>query len=151
MKVNGDFSVEGESRKWADLVLVVCAAILWPGCGDTGTEPTLSGAYNYTSYDSRGVAIVGGWFTMNLSDTGAVSGEWHFRGIGTPQNIGPQTGDGSLIGRKDKERIWIELNPQFRDNIQLEGRIDEERYSGTWAWISFAGITNQGTFEATRK
>jgi hypothetical protein len=141
-----------EAWKRGGLVFVVCAAILWPGCNDTGTEPTLAGTYDYTSHDSRGVAVVEGWFTMIMSDTGTVSGEWHFRAIGAAQNIGPQTGDGSLIGAMDKERVWVELNPQFRDNnLQLDGRIDGSRYSGTWAWISFVGVANQGTFVAARK
>ena len=141
-----------EAWKRSGLVFVILAAILWPGCNDTGTEPTPAGAYGYTSYDSKGVAVVEGWLTMILSDTGAVSGEWHFRAIGAPQNIGPQTGDGSLIGAVDKERVWVDLNPRFRDNnLLLDGKIDGNRYSGSWAWISFIGVTNQGTFEAARK
>ena len=156
MKVPDAFGVEQANMKkaWKEvgLVLVVCVAIPWQGCSDTGTEPAPTGVYEYTSYDGKGVAIVGGWFTMILSDTGAVSGEWHFRAIGTPQNIGPQTGDGNLVGGIDKEQVWVELNPQFRDNnLQLHGRIDRSRFSGTWAWISFVGVTNQGTFEAKRK
>jgi len=30
--------------------------------------------------------------------TGNISGEWHFDKIGSPKNIGPQVGDGILIG-----------------------------------------------------
>jgi hypothetical protein len=132
-------------------VLVIYAALFWPGCSQTATEPIPAGAYSYESYNNNGVAIVGGWFTMSLSDTGTISGEWHFKAIGTPENIGPQTGDGTLIGGMDKGRVWIELNPQFRDNnLQLDGKIDGNRYSGKWVWISFVGVANQGTFEATR-
>jgi hypothetical protein len=136
----------------AGFVLVIFATLLGPGCSQTSTEPMPSGFYDYTSYDKNGVAIVGGWFTMTWEDTVRVSGEWHFKAIGTPENIGPQTGDGKLAGGKDGGRVWIELNPQFRDNnLELVGKIDGNRYSGAWQWISFIGVTNQGTFEAIRK
>ncbi len=73
-------------------------ATLWVGCGGSPTETVPFGAFAYTSYDTTGVALVTGWFTMNFSDSNTISGEWHFRPIGNPENIGPQTGDGTLVG-----------------------------------------------------
>jgi hypothetical protein len=117
---------------------------------DQPTSPP-AGSFRYTSYDSTGIAIVNGWFTMNFKDS-TIAGEWHFKPINNPQNIGPQTGDGNLVGGIRNGEIWIELNPQFRDNnLSLIGTLQGDRYSGQWAWISFIGITNQGTFEAIRK
>jgi hypothetical protein len=139
--------------------LLVCSSIvLWSlvasdvagvaGC-DTLTGPGPAGSYTYTSYDTTGVAVVTGWFIMNISDSSTVSGEWHFSPLGTPQGIGPQTGGGKLVGAFRDGKLWIELNPEFRDNnLELAGTLQGNRYAGTWTWLSFIGVTNHGTFEA---
>jgi hypothetical protein len=131
---------------------------MWMGCKKTAVESSTNsdesipkGAFSYTSYDTNGTAIVSGWFTMNLSNLDSISGEWHFKQLGNAQNIGPQTGDGTLIGGTSNGRVWIELNPQFRDNnLQLTGTLETNKYFGQWIWISFAGITNRGIFEAIK-
>lgn len=129
--------------------LLALTAIL-TGC--TGlTDPTPEGAFRYTSYDTTGTVLVRGWFTMGISDPNMISGEWHFAAVGSPQNIGPQTGDGKLVGEVHGATMWIELNPQFVDNnLELRGTLQGNRCSGTWSWISYVGITNQGHFEAMR-
>ncbi len=133
------------------IVLATVLTVLFSGCRHT-TEPIPRGAFAYTSYDSNGVAVVSGWFTMTASDSGIISGEWHFKPIGKPQNIGPQTGDGTLVGGACNEGVCIELNPRFRDNnLQLAGTLEDDRYSGEWTWISLVGISNRGNFEAVRK
>lgn len=137
--------VRGSLVFWCLLVSVTAGAA---GC-DALTAPGPAGSYRYTSYDTTGVAVVTGWFTMNIADSGPVSGEWHFSPLGKPQGIGPQTGDGRLVGSFRDGRLWIELNPQvFDDNLQLIGTFQGNRYAGTWTWSSFIGVTNHGTFEA---
>jgi hypothetical protein len=116
------------------------------------TDSNPGSSFRYTSYDSSGTPLVTGWLTMNFSDSVTISGEWHFKPINNPKNIGPQTGDGNLVGGFRNEQVWIELNPQFRDNnLQLSGTFHGDRYSGQWMWISFVGITNAGSFEAIKK
>jgi hypothetical protein len=116
----------------------------------TASAPT--GAFEYTSYDSSGTALVTGWYTMNFTDSATISGKWHFRPIGSPTNIGPQTGDGNLVGGVENGRVWIELNPQFIDNnLHLSGTLQGDRYYGQWMWLSYSGISNAGKFEAVRK
>ncbi len=129
--------------------LLALTAIL-TGC--TGlTDPTSDGAYHYTSYDTTGTVLVRGWFTMDISDSNTITGEWHFAAVDTPKNIGPQTGDGKLVGGVQGTTLWIELNPQYRDNnLGLIGTLKGNRFSGTWQWISFVGVTNQGPFEAIK-
>ncbi len=132
------------------LALTLCTP--WGGCSGTPTQPVPRGAFAYTSYDTAGTALVTGWFTMNVSDAGTISGEWHFRTIGNPEHAGPQTGDGVLLGGFSEGKIWLELNPQYRDNnLQLCGTLDGDRYVGEWIWVSFAGVTNHGTFAALRR
>ena len=88
---------------------------------------------------------------MVFQDTSRIIGGWHFEKIGNPQNIGPQVGDGELIGGKDNSRVWLELNPQYRDNnLQLVGNIEGNQYSGDWFWITIIGVTNKGSFIAIK-
>jgi hypothetical protein len=131
---------------WALFVVVTP----W-GCNHL-TDPLAGGMYHYASYDSSGVPLVKGWFTMDLTNPDSVTGEWHFSPIGNPQHIGPQTGDGELLGSFVDSALWIELQPQYRDNnLELAGTIKGGRYAGRWMWISFRGVTNSGEFEALKK
>jgi hypothetical protein len=133
------------------IVLMAAVIMLTYGC-DSLVDPSPSGSYWYNSFDSSGTLLVEGWFTMTVADSDSVAGEWHFKAVGTPQRIGPQTGDGTLIGGFRDSVLWIELQPQFRDNnLQLTGTLRGDRYAGSWIWISFIGVTNSGRFEATKR
>jgi hypothetical protein len=137
--------------KTAYLILFIAVPLFLMNC----SQPTsiYKGApLQYTSYDSSGTPLVTGWFTMDFSDSVTISGEWHFRPIGNPKNIGPQTGDGRLVGGVRNGLVWVELNPQWVDNnLQLSGTLQGDRYSGRWMWLSFVGNTNAGSFEAIKK
>ena len=138
--------------KYACVLFSVLITFFWFGCKRVSNDSIPDGAYAYGSYDSSGTALVRGWFTIIVSDSTAISGEWHFEPIGNPQRIGPQTGDGSLVGGINGEKFWIELNPKFRNNnLQLNGTLAMGRLSGQWTWIRYDGIANQGTFKAVRK
>jgi len=132
------------------LYLVFFISLLLIHCRQS-IEPVSPGTYHYTSYDSSGTVIVKGWFTMDLSDSSNISGEWHFKAISNSKNIGPQIGNGNLVGRVHDRQIWIELNPKFKDNnLQLVGKLFDDGISGRWLWISFIGVTSSGTFEAVK-
>lgn len=119
-------------------------------CNQT-LAPINKDTYRYISYDSTGNSIVTGWFTLNLSDTNNITGEWHFKPINNPKDIGPQVGDGKLIGVMKNGQISLELNPQFMDNnLSLRGILSNDRFNGQWIWYSFIGITNKGTFDANK-
>ena len=134
------------------LLVSVVAALA--ACKDLGTEalsPMPHGAYAYSALDSNGATIVRGWFTMVFSDTGTLSGEWHFLPIGSRDDIGPQIGDGQLTGSVIDTMLYVNLNPKYVDrNVFLSGRLDTVFYHGTWVWDTFGGISNRGTFEAIR-
>jgi hypothetical protein len=132
---------------WNLLLLLVAAG---PGGCTLPANPVSDSAYRYTSYDTAGTLVVRGRFTMDIVDS-SISGEWHFAAVGNAQNIGPQTGDGTLAGSIHGTTLLIELNPQYRDNnVELSGSLHENRLSGIWTWISFVGITNRGAFEAVK-
>jgi hypothetical protein len=129
---------------------ILAVAALW-GCEHL-TDPMADGMYRYASYDSSRTLLVQGWFTMDLTNPDSVTGEWHFTPVGSPQGIGPQTGDGKLVGSFVDATLWIELQPEYRDNnLELAGMVLDGRYAGRWMWTSFRGLTNAGFFEATRK
>jgi hypothetical protein len=108
-----------------------------------------SGAYSYTASDSLGTVVVEGWFTMVNQGSKEFNGEWHFKKIGDPQNIGPQVGDGELLGFEDSTGVQINLNPQNADNnVILLGEFTGDQYTGEWQWVTFIGPTNKGDFKA---
>ncbi len=108
-----------------------------------------SGTWHYRSYNSKNEKIVEGWFDMESDSAAQITGEWHFKKIGNPQNIGPQVGDGILVGGSQTDTLWLNLQPQYKDNnLFLRGILKNGCYQGTWAWISFTGVTAQGTFKA---
>ncbi len=145
-------SKESQSLKRVFVFASLLTLVLWPGCKRGVGDATPPGAYAYTSYDSAGTVIVRGWLTAVVSYSTKLSGEWHFEPIGNPQRIGPQTGDGKLVGGINGEKVWIELNPDVRNNnLQLNGSLVTGRLSGQWTWISYDGMANQGTFQAVRK
>jgi len=124
---------------------------LLTGCGRK-SESVPPGAYAYVSYDSSGTALVKGWFNFATTDSTALNGEWHFDAIGNAERIGPQTGDGKLVGGISGGKVWMELNPSVRNNnLQLNGTLDTGRITGQWTWMSYDGIRNQGTFEGVKK
>jgi len=49
------------------------------------------------------------------------------------------------------EILWMELNPDFRDNnVFLQGKPEINKYTGKWFYFSFIGPTNWGSFEAVK-
>jgi hypothetical protein len=126
------------------------------GCKDPGADssaPPPAGRYEYYGYDSTGTPIVQGWFTIDLSDSTNLIGEWQFTQIGEAQNIGPQIGKGKLSGGfRNDTTLWLGLNPEYMDNnVILNGTLHGNEYRGRWMYISFVGLTNSGTFIAVRK
>ncbi|MCU0411540.1 MAG: hypothetical protein MUF82_03275 [Bacteroidetes bacterium] len=111
-----------------------------------------SGAYSYMSFDSSGTAIVKGWFTLTMTDSSHVTGEWNFMEIVESTESSLQTGHGALAGGFSNGRLIVDLHPDYRDNnLLLIGTVDGTGYSGRWEWISFAGVSNYGTFHAQRR
>jgi len=109
------------------------------------------GAFRYKAYDTTGVPIVKGWFTLNMNDSDDISGEWHFAQVSHYQNTGPQVGVGKLAGGLYQENLWLVLIPGTVDNnITLYGKLVANTYTGTWSWSTFIGRTNWGRFEANR-
>ena len=105
--------------------------------------------YAYNGYDSTGVKIVTGWLELNVEDSSAVCGSWQFYGFADAEQIGPQQGKGKLAGTIEDSKIYLDLNPDFRDNnVLLVSRFNKSKLSGEWMWVGFPGVINSGTFAA---
>jgi hypothetical protein len=134
------------------LIVFLSGLIALTSCSDDApTASTDDGMYAYTSYDSTGQVIVKGLIIINDEDSSNITGHWVLDKIGNPEDIGPQVGSGELIGTITNNEFWFNLNPQFSDNnLLLTGSAENNKFSGNWQWISFIGVTNQGTFEAVK-
>jgi hypothetical protein len=133
--------------------LFLAAVFLLIGCADLGSDigPVVPGSYRYAAYDTSGTLVVQGWFSLVIRDSASITGEWHFTAAGSPKNIGPQIGDGQLVAAIQGGSIWIELQPQYRDNnLMLTARLGSRDLSGTWQWSTFIGPTAAGTFTAKK-
>ncbi|MFZ5517625.1 MAG: hypothetical protein ACOY90_13340 [Candidatus Zhuqueibacterota bacterium] len=108
--------------------------------------------YSYSGYDSTGVKIVQGWIEFQTTDSSTVVGQWELSPVGNPQQIGPQTGSGELSGGQVDGRIYMDLNPTYRDNnVVLEADYNREKLDGEWSYIGFPGVLNRGSFKAVRE
>ena len=93
---------------------------LFINCDKSNTvlSPEKGEFFKYTAFDSSGTTVAHGWLLFRLQND-QVTGEWNIKKIGTANNIGPQIGRGILIGGYIGYSIWVDLQPQMRDNNVL--------------------------------
>ncbi len=116
-----------------------------------GFEPDPSGSFTYQSFDTLGTLLVTGGLTFEHTDSVLIEGSWRLNNVSNRHDIGPQVGNGNLLGSIIDSSISMDLNPGFKDNnLYLEGIINDTNFEGRWSWISFAGVTNWGTFKAIK-
>ena len=137
-------------KKWTLLVCCI-GLLLLAACKNNIVEaspaPLLEGSFNYTAYDSLGTIVAQGIIFFEIQDTTNIAGEWEISKVGDPQSIGPQIGEGRLIGKLSGETFWVALNPDVVDNnVFLQGESARNKYTGKWEWITEAGPTNWGIF-----
>ena len=109
------------------------------------------GTYAYSGYDSTGAKIVQGWIKLEFDDSTKISGEWELDIIRNPEKIGPQVGEGNLVGNLEDNQLFLNLNPDFVDyNVFLTCPYDDQKLTGKWDYSGFPGIINYGTFVAER-
>jgi len=134
------------------ILLTVNLIIIINSCLFNVDDSGISGTYFYTAYDYTGIIVAKGQIELDFQDSTKISGEWDIHRVGNADNIGPQIGSGRLEGFFEQNELVIELNPQYADNnLQLIGKYEYSYLRGRWIYISFIGITNQGTFEAEKK
>lgn len=137
----------------APLLAIALAALGGQACnGMTGPGTIPDGGYDYTGFDSSEAVIVRGWLTLDVTNPAQVTGAWHLDPVGNRQNIGPQTGDGRLEGSMAGDQLSLDLNPDAADNnVFLYGSIGGGAFRGSWSYSGFAGVLNEGSFEALQR
>ena len=139
-------------------LILFLTALMMSACKDIGdpvssTPPVRNSpdSYNYRAYDSKGVLVVSGLMTLAFSDSGTIHGTWSLQNVAQGEDVGPQTGNGTLTGSVTGTLVSINLNPGWVDNnIFLAGSLGTDRLIGTWMWSTFVGPTSRGTFEALK-
>lgn len=123
-------------------------------------KPFPLGDYEYTGYDEKGEKLVAGRISITSTEQRRIGsaestqlkGNWELKKAGAQEPAGNQVGTGDLIGAIDKNAVDINLNPNIADaNVYLRGKIDGQRFHGTWTFSGYAGPVKSGKFEATRK
>ena len=119
----------------------------------TNSDPfTDSDTYAYTAWDSSAQKIATGQLSLIFIDSTTIQGSWHLRKLTGAARGGPQNGTGALIGKRNGSQIFLNLQPQTVDNnIYLQGEFTGSKITGTWQWITFAGISDNGNFEAIKQ
>jgi len=135
-------------KKLNIFVLILLSLSLLSSCKKENNENDL---YNYSGFDSLGIKIVEGTFSMVYLDSNSITGNWDFDKIGDPIGIGDQVGLGEYLGSIRNDTIRISLNPDVvDDNVDLFGTMNDDIILGEWSYSTLHGIVNYGTFAAEK-
>lgn len=127
--------------------------LLTMGCekNKQATEPQNMDIYSYSAYDATGTKIIQGWLEISIIDSSRMEGTWHLQKTANVGAVGPQTGDGKLIGNIYNDSISINLNPGVVDNnVILRGSFLDYVSKGEWSWVTIAGVTKKGIYKMIR-
>lgn len=134
------------------LFIFICLFLL-PACerDQSILHSSTENNYQYFGYDSSGVLIIRGWLYLHFTSAGQIEGDWDFKKVSEQPNLGPQIGQGHLVGSVNDSTFWINLNPNFADNnVFLNGIFKKDTLKGQWMYSTFVGATNWGKFTAIR-
>ncbi|MFC1544325.1 hypothetical protein ACFL4Y_03620 [Gemmatimonadota bacterium] len=128
------------------------AALSLIACSDDPAGPDLGQQqFAYTAFTLEGDEILQGVMELTTSASDTVAGSWEIDWVeGADQRVlvGPQIGEGALVGMRSGSTITIDLNPGNADfNVVLYGTWEGKRISGEWEFTGIAGPMYQGTFE----
>ena len=133
------------------LLLGLSMAVLH-ACTESPVDAVPSGAFSFTQYDSLGTQRAAGWIKLVIADSSHISGEWHIAKVGMPASTDAESNNGVLVGETVNGQTILNLHPSFVDNnLILIGTLTGTRYTGIWQWITFAGVSDHGTFQAQRR
>lgn len=135
------------------LGLVTLLAAL--GCSSLPAElEPFDGTFDYVAFDSDGARVLEGRLVLNVGEDGSVTGSWEIDWApGADQNtvVGPQVGNGSLVGNVTDGDLFANLNPQIADNnVFLRGTYVGNQIAGAWDYSTLAGST-VGDFTAAKR
>ncbi len=135
--------------------LLMLAALATTRCSSLpGELEPFDGVFAYRAFDDGGTLVLTGTLLLDVASNGAVSGTWAIERVpGTDPQIvvGPQVGEGELIGSVEDGGVVLELNPGVSDNnVGLLGTLDDGAIVGMWSYVTFVGPTAMGEFSAVK-
>lgn len=118
--------------------------------------------YTYTGYNQAGNKLITGSLRITYEKTAdtkypiSIKGMWNFKKFGNNGDPSHLVGEGLLQGMVNAEgQIFINLHPGWMDNnVFLNGCFKDIKYGnfeGTWTYSTYAGVTDEGSFQAVRK
>ena len=142
-------------RLWLGLFLAVAGL----ACSDATGPAELNGIYGYTAMDDAGTVLLLGQLDLTFHDDSTVTGSWI---IGWAQDadqsteVGPQVGEGTLLGLLAADGVVLDLNPNVADaNVFLSGAFDLESLPpglvGEWTYSTLIGPVAAGRFTAANR
>ena len=136
------------------IFIIILLLLIFNACKQTSETVVFDvpqGSYAYFAYDTSSTLVAKGWYKFEYVDSVNIRGNWDLNKIGNPGNIGPQDGEGELIGTVTDTSICINLQPNFADNnIFLTGKFHNKYIYGKWQWATFVGITSWGSFNSKK-
>ncbi len=116
--------------------------------------PTGPGEYRYVARATSGATLLVGTLELTFPDDSTVTGTWSITwapGADTTAEVGPQVGNGTLVGTRSGTTMFLDLNPGYADhNVFLQAVAIGAGFEGEWSWSTFAGPRSRGAFAATR-
>ncbi len=133
-------------------IFFLLAALVLAGCSDNPAGPDLEqSSFTYTAYSSEGDLLLSGTVDLTVSEADSISGLWVIGwtdGADTTTVVGPQVGQGSLMGWLDGRQFDVDFHPGWADNnVLLNGEWSGKNISGRWAYVGFPGVISEGRFE----
>ena len=123
--------------------------------GTQTTAPRLEDfrdTYTYRAFHQDGRLLLTGTLTFDVRDESTIGGSWSIAwapGADTTAVVGPQVGEGQLVGTLRRDAVRIALNPGWADNnvdLAAEQRT-ADRIAGQWSHSTILGQVAQGRFE----
>jgi len=112
------------------------------------------GVYSYLA-DLGDSPVVEGTMTFQVAADSTVTGTWELHRVpvsDTTLVVGPQTGSGTIAGRRTATGVWLDLNPGWADNNVFLALIPETTggLSGTWDYSTLIGPVSGGAVRLLR-
>jgi hypothetical protein len=140
-------------RLWFGLILAVAGL----ACSDATGPAELNGIYEYRATDSSGTVLLIGQLDLTFHEDSTITGSWIIGwapGADQTTEVGPQVGEGALLGLLSTDGTILDLNPNVADNnVLLSGAFDLETLPpglvGEWTHSTLIGPVAAGLFTAT--
>jgi hypothetical protein len=135
------------------IVLVALAGLL-AACSPEPIAPGLGdGEFHYRAATSSGRPLLDGRLSLTFPTDSTVAGTWRIRRIAATDSVtpvGPQVGEGTLLGTRHGDTVTLELNPLYADNnVGLRGVTRSPGLRGDWTWSTITGPRASGPFVAS--